>query len=254
MRILITNDDGYLAPGIALLKEIAERISADVWVVAPEQEQSGSGHSLSLRTPLRMRQIAEKYYAVSGTPTDSVLVAVKALLTDRKPDLLLSGINRGHNLGEDVTYSGTVAGAMEGSLLGITSIALSQGGKEGAIDWSAATIHGEKIIRNLLDVGWPAHSLVNVNFPECSAADVCGVRVCPQGRRKIGALLKQNKDPDDKPYYWIGSRRDEEGDIAHSDLSVVRDNFIAITPLSLDLTDYSCITKFDAELTSYNLG
>lgn len=253
MRILITNDDGYFAPGLALLKEIAERISADVWVVAPEQEQSGSGHSLSLRTPLRIRQIAEKHYAVSGTPTDSVLVAVKALLEDKKPDLLLSGINRGHNLGEDVTYSGTVAGAMEGSLLGIPSIAFSQGGKDGNIDWSPAKTHAEKIIRDLLALGWPEHSLVNVNFPECAAADVRGIRVCPQGRRKIGAVLKKNQDPDGKPYYWIGSRRDEEGDIAHSDLSVVRENFIAITPLSLDLTDYSCITKFDEELTSYNL-
>src|SRR5580692_4456109 len=173
MRILVTNDDGIHSPGLTVTEKIAQSLSDDVWVVAPENEQSGASHSLTLTSPLRLRQISERRYAVTGTPTDCVMMACLHILKDQPPELILSGVNWGSNLADDVTYSGTIAGAMEGCALGIASIALSQAGGENPreeIDWSPAQIHGPGLIRKLVETGWPQDTLMNVNFPGCAAA------------------------------------------------------------------------------------
>src|SRR5262245_62444309 len=170
MRILLTNDDGIDSPGLHALRQIAAQLSDDVWVVAPETNQSGASHSLSLHEPLRMRAIDERAFAVRGTPTDSVIMGVRHVLKAKPPDLVLSGVNRGANMAEDVTYSGTIAGAMEGTVLGIRSIALSQAtnfdrsGK--STKWGTALRHGPPLIRRLLETGWPQNVLLNVNFPD----------------------------------------------------------------------------------------
>ena len=170
-RILVSNDDGINAPGLKVLEKMAKSLSDDVWVVAPESEQSASGHSLTLTLPLRVRKISARKFAVNGTPTDSVLLAVQHIILGKRPDLVLSGVNAGGNLGEDITYSGTVAAAMEGALLGIPSIALSQVRVYGEnVRWAASEHHGPKIIRKLIREEWPANVLINVNFPDLPAA------------------------------------------------------------------------------------
>src|ERR1700679_3211013 len=185
MRILVTNDDGIHAPGLGVAEKIARALSDDVWVVAPENEQSGASHSLTLASPLRLREAGERRYAVTGTPTDCVMMACLSILKDHPPALILSGVNAGSNLADDVTYSGTVAGAMEGCALGIPAIALSQCYEEGdrdSIDWSAGETHGAGTVRRLVEAGWPAGTLINLNFPGCPADQVKGVMVVPQGK------------------------------------------------------------------------
>src|ERR1700751_2335231 len=169
MRILVTNDDGIHAPGLAACEEIARALSDDVWIVAPETDQSGVSHSLSLNDPLRLREIDARRFAVKGTPTDCVIMGVRYLM-EGAPDLVLTGVNRGQNVAEDVTYSGTVAGAMEGTTLGVPSFALTQGyGLETRQNphWDTALRHGPDVIRKVLKEGVPEGVLVNVNFPDC---------------------------------------------------------------------------------------
>jgi 5'/3'-nucleotidase len=238
-RILVCNDDGVEAPGIKLLARIAQRLSRDVWVVAPEQEQSGASHSLTLQRPLRVRQLGRQRFAVDGTPTDCVLLAVNAVLKDqRPPDLVLSGINGGGNMGEDVTYSGTVAAAMEATLLGFKSIALSQHvAEDRKIDWSAAAAWAPKVIRRLAALPWPRDSFYNVNFPPLKPGAVKGIAAAAQGGRKIGDHLLRRLDPRGRPYYWIGPQRDEEHTRPGSDVRAVAEGHVAVTPVFLDLTN-----------------
>lgn len=237
-RILVTNDDGVDARGIDVLERLARSLSDDVWTVAPMQEQSGAGHSLTLRRPLRMRKLEERRYSVDGTPTDSVLMAVGHLLKEHKPDLVLSGINRGGNLGEDLTYSGTVAAAMEATLLGVPAIALSQVYESGGHpDWAVAEHHAAPIVRSLAESGWPDGVLININFPAGPLDSVKGSRVVSLGRRKIGDNLEERHDPRGVPYYWIGPMRDESPNRPDTDLAAVLDGYVAVTPVHLDLTD-----------------
>src|ERR1700684_1476087 len=185
MRILVTNDDGIHSPGLAVTEKIAHSLSDDVWVVAPETEQSGASHSLTLASPLRLRQIEARRFAVSGTPTDCVMMACLHILKAQPPELILSGVNWGSNLADDVTYSGTIAGAMEGCALGIPSIAMSQAGDEDSrekIDWSPGEAHAPALIRRLMETGWPKSTLININFPGCAASEVTGVALVPQGQ------------------------------------------------------------------------
>src|SRR5690349_6666306 len=194
MLILLTNDDGINAPGLHALHEIARDLAGpdgEVWITAPETNQSGAGHSLSLNEPLRMRPVDERVYAVRGTPTDSVIMGVRFLLKDKRPDLVLSGINRGANMAEDVTYSGTIAGAFEGTILGIRSMALSQAfGFEGAKHprWETALAHAPGLIRKLLAAEWAPSSVMNINFPDRDPDKVAGLLVTTQGRRDPGLL------------------------------------------------------------------
>lgn len=236
-RILVTNDDGVQAPGIRLLENLARTLSPDVWVVAPELEQSATSHSLTLRRPLRIRRIKPRRFAVDGTPTDAVLLAINHILKQRRPTLCLSGINRGANLGEDVTYSGTVAAAMEATLLGVPSIALSQlfNGRAN-VPWGTAERHAADIVRRLTRFAWPPNVLMNVNFPACAADEVKGVATVALGRHKVGDHLVEATDPRGEAYYWIGAMRLEEATRKGTDIAAVRSNRIAVTPLFLDLT------------------
>ena len=237
LRILISNDDGYGAPGIRALERIAKALTSDVWVVAPETEQSATSHSLTLRRPLRVRKHKPRHFTVDGTPTDCVLVAVQSIIKDRRPDLVLSGINMGSNLGEDVTYSGTVAAAMEGALLGIKAIAFSQmRDHEGRLDFAAAEHHAPALIRKLLDVKWRREILINVNFPALSPQAVRGISICRQGRRDSGTTVAEGRDPSGRPYVWIGQYISDDSSEPDTDLDAMTEGMIAVTPLHLDLT------------------
>lgn len=245
-RILISNDDGVNAPGIALLEKIARTLSDDVWVVAPEHEQSGAGHSLSLHKPLRLRKVSERRFAVEGTPTDAVLVGVQEVCKDKRPDLMLSGINRGSNLAEDVTYSGTVSAAMEATLLEIPSIAFSNQ-LNGEIDWSVPEKYTADIIRALAAQPIPHDRLINVNFPAVPVAEVKGIKLCPQGRRKLDDNLDRRIDPAGRPYIWIGGQRTIPfNEHPEADFQVIKQGFITVTPISLDLTDYQMLSTMSA--------
>ena len=242
MRILLTNDDGVHGAGLKLLERIASQFSDDVWIVAPETDQSGVAHSFSLSTPLRLREIAPKHFAVQGTPTDCVLMAVKRLLADLKPDLLLSGVNKGQNVAEDVTYSGTIAAAIEGTLLGIPSIALSQsyGGLEGREKpaWDSAEAFAPKTIARILEIGIPKGVLANVNFPSCPAAEVQGIAVTTQGRRDAELLrIEERRDGRNIPYYWLMFQRGGFTPGEGTDLEALAGKKVSVTPLRIDLTD-----------------
>lgn len=246
-RILVTNDDGIHSPGLGVAEEIARTLSDDVWVVAPENEQSGASHSLTLAGPLRLRQIDQTHYAVSGTPTDCVMMACLHLLPDHKPDLVLSGVNWGSNMGDDITYSGTIAGAMEGCAFNIASIALSQAYDEetrAAIDWSAARMHGPALVRRLVENGWPDGVLLNVNFPACAGADVQGVAVVPQGSYDLMSTeIIQRRDARERAYYWIGLRHRESDPVPDSDLGAVAARKVSVTPLHLNLTEMAVLRE-----------
>jgi len=242
MRILLTNDDGVHAAGLKLVERIASRFSDDVWIVAPETDQSGVAHSFSLSTPLRLREVAPKHFAVQGTPTDCVLMAIKRILADHKPDLILSGVNRGQNVAEDVTYSGTIAAAIEGTLLGVPSIALSQsyGGVEGRERpiWDAAESFAPGIIEKVLKTGIPPGVLVNVNFPPCAAADVKGIAVTAQGRRDAELMrIEERRDGRNIPYYWLMFQRGGFTPGEGTDLEALAAQKVSVTPLRIDLTD-----------------
>ncbi|HEX8193268.1 MAG TPA: 5'/3'-nucleotidase SurE, partial [Allosphingosinicella sp.] len=209
MRILLTNDDGVHARGLKLLETVARTFSDDVWIVAPSEEQSGAGHSLTLTRPVRLRKLGERRFCVTGTPTDAVMMGLAEIMKDARPDLVLSGINRGANLGEDVTYSGTVSAAMEGALAGIPSVALSQSyAREGmgdTVPFSAAEAWAERVLAPLIAEPMPARTLVNVNFPPVAAEAVRGVRVVRQGLRDYGRLkIDKRTDPRGYDYYWFG--------------------------------------------------
>lgn len=246
-RILISNDDGIEAEGIALLERIAKTLSDDVWVVAPAHENSGAGHSLSLHSPLRYRQHGPQRWSVAGTPTDAVLVGVMEIMKDKKPGLMLSGINRGSNLAEDITYSGTVSAAMEATLLDIPSIALSNQITEDGPDWRVPEQYAAGIIRTLTQLRWPSSTLMNVNFPALPLEKVKGVRPCPHGRRILDDNLHRRVDPHGRPYIWIGGQRTEPfGDQPTADLHQIREGWITITPIDLDMTNYPLLEKMHA--------
>ena len=239
-RILITNDDGIHAPGLELLESIARDITDDVWVVAPDGERSGAGHSVSLTMPIRMRQLGPKRYQVTGTSTDCVLMALWEFMTDGPPTVVLSGINSGANLGEDVTYSGTCAAAMEGTLLGIRSIAMSQiRPPGGAPDFAPAKVHAPRLIRSLLDLeDWPQGSFININFPDCAVADIRGVEVTAQGRRPPGAFTTvARQDARNQPYFWVRISYPPGEMRPGTDLAATDANTIAVTPVKMDFTD-----------------
>ena len=204
MRILVCNDDGIDAPGIKVLERVARVLSKDVWVVAPETQQSAASHSLTLHRPLRLRKISRRRYAVNGTPTDCVFLAFNKILADGLPDLVLSGVNDGPNVGEDVTYSGTIAAAMEATLFGAPAVAFSQAYGDGRKhQWATAEQWAGRLLPMLIERGWPARVLINVNFPDLAAADVRGIRVVRQGLHALDDTLEERIDPRGAPYYWI---------------------------------------------------
>jgi 5'-nucleotidase len=248
MRVLCTNDDGIHAPGLTALETIARQLSEDVWVVAPETDQSGVSHSLSLNDPLRLREISERHFAVKGTPTDCVIMGIRHLMREGKPDLVLSGVNRGQNVAEDVSYSGTVAGAIEGTILGVPSIALSQAyGPSGRNDmrWRCAEAHAPGIIRRILELGVDKGTLVNVNFPGCEPEEVAGVSIVNQGVRSQELLrLDERMDGRGNPYFWVTFERRRFTPGNGTDLWALANRRIAITPLRLDMTDEPTLTRY----------
>jgi 5'-nucleotidase len=240
MRILLTNDDGINAPGLNVLERIARQFSDDVWICAPAEEQSGAGHSLTLTRPVRLTEHAPRRFSVTGTPTDSVTMALRKVLPGA-PDLILSGVNRGANLGDDVTYSGTVSAALEGSLAGIRSIALSQvytkhdAGSD--VSFSAAEQWAAKVIAPLLDTPFAPRTLINVNFPPLAAGDVKGIRVVRQGFHDYArGTLVESVDPRGFAYFWFGLHGIEHTPAHETDLEAIQDGYVSVTPLQLDLT------------------
>lgn len=246
MRILLTNDDGINAPGIYVLEKIAAKLSDDIWICAPSEEQSGAGHSLTLTHPVRLREHAPRRFSVTGTPTDAVTMALRKVL-DSPPDLILSGVNRGANLGDDITYSGTVSAALEGALAGIRSIALSQVySKEGQgnnVSFEAAEALGERVLRPLLDAPFAERTLININFPALRAEDVRGIRVVRQGFHDYSrGSVVEGIDPRGFPYYWFGLHGIEHTPGHETDLEAIADGFVAVTPLHLDLTHQASLS------------
>jgi 5'-nucleotidase len=241
LRILITNDDGIHAPGLIAAEKIARALTDDVWIVAPETEQSGASHSLTLALPLRLREIDARRFAVTGTPTDCVMMACAHVMKDAPPTLILSGVNRGSNLADDVTYSGTIAGAMEGCALGIPSIAMSQAyGFEphSDISWNCGETHGPGLIRKLVEIGWPKDVLMNVNFPDRAPDAVAGTEITAQGKRDLQtAALERRVDARGFPYFWIGFKRVRSNPHEGTDLRAIYDGRISVTPLHLNLTE-----------------
>jgi 5'-nucleotidase len=241
MRILLTNDDGIHAEGLQALERIAEQLSDDLWVCAPEYEQSGASRALTLMDPLRVRKLGPRRFAVDGTPTDCVMLAVEQLMGDARPDLVLSGVNRGQNIGEDVSMSGTVAGAIQGMALGVPSIALSQAlvsfhdDVNALFETSVAFAPG--IIRRALEAGWAKDVILNLNFPDAPVADVHQVEVTRQGfRNHFNIHYEKRTDLRGRDYYWTGYGRGRSEPDDGTDLKAIYEGRISVTPLHIDLT------------------
>ena len=242
MRILLTNDDGIHAPGLELLEAIARELSDDVWVCAPAEENSGAGHSLTLHSPVRLREHGNQRFSVTGTPTDAVNLALRKMFAERMPDLIISGINNGENLADDITYSGTISAAMEGALAGIPAVAMSQAMRDGGHGFAAARTWAAKVLAPLLDLQMARRTVINVNFPALPADEVKGIRVVRQGFHDYArGSLVEGVDPRGRPYYWFGLE-DVEHTLDHgTDLEAVGDGYIAVTPLQVDLTHHAAI-------------
>jgi 5'-nucleotidase len=249
MKILLTNDDGVHAPGLEVLEAIAREFSDDIWICAPDEEQSGMGHALTLTRPVRLRQYGERRFAVTGTPTDSVTMGLRNVI-DGVPDLILSGVNRGANLGDDITYSGTVSAAIEGALAGVRSIALSQvmgpvrGREDGSREdyFAAARAWGTKVLAPLLDTPLPDRTLVNVNFPALAPDAIKGIRAVRQGFHDYSrGTVVEGRDPRGFKYYWFGLEAIEHTLDHGTDLEAIDEGYIAVTPLQLDLTHHASL-------------
>lgn len=240
MRILITNDDGINAPGLVSAEKIARQLTDDVLIVAPETDQSGVAHSLTLSHPLRLRKVGEDKFALNGTPTDCAIMGIREIM-DNPPDLVLSGVNSGQNIGDDVIYSGTVAGAIEGALLGVKSIALSQAYnfEEGVrtVKWETCETLAPAIIEKLIGQTFPPKTLVNVNFPNCEVDEIGETVVTSQGEFTHGLFMEKRHDGRGFPYYWIKFGRDVPDQREGSDIMALRERNVSVTPLKLDLTD-----------------
>lgn len=254
MRILLTNDDGIHAEGLAVLERIAGTLSDDVWVVAPETDQSGLAHSLTLSEPLRLRKISDRHFALRGTPTDCVIMGVKEVLGGKKPDLVLSGVNNGANMADDVTYSGTIAGAIEGTLQGIKSFAISQAANyldgERLVPWEIVENYAPALLNKLIGVEMPDWTFMNLNFPNCRPEDVQGVAVTAQGKLDFGINVDKRSDGRGYPYYWLKFDA-RKGDFREgTDIHALRANKISVTPLKLDLTDYDLLDRIQRAVVS----
>ncbi len=239
MLALLTNDDGISAAGLLTLKKEISKMG-EVWVVAPDREQSATSHSLTLRYPLRVNRIADRFFSIDGTPTDAVMLAVHSILKKR-PDILISGINHGPNLGDDVTYSGTVAAAMEGTILNVPSVAVSLAGWEAKHFVSAARFV-RKLVSFVLKNGLPKDTYLNVNIPDRKET-IKRYKITHLGKRVYNDLVIQKIDPRSKKYFWIGEQSltwEKERD---SDFSAIKRGYVSITPLHLDMTDYHAIER-----------
>jgi 5'-nucleotidase len=243
MLILCTNDDGYLARGLGVLAEAASAL-ARVHVVAPDREQSATSHSLTMHHPLRAHLVRPGLHHVDGTPTDCVALGVGALLEER-PDFVLSGVNHGSNMGEDVLYSGTVAGAMEATILGIPAVAVSYAGRDSERIPSYAPLLA-RLLPQLVREGFPPATLLNVNLPPIDPAEVKGIRVTRLARRVFTGSVARGKDPFGRDYFWLGGGRAEWDAPEGTDAHAVHEGYVSVTPLHLDLTSYGVLEAVGA--------
>ncbi|MGH7901349.1 MAG: 5'/3'-nucleotidase SurE [Thermodesulfobacteriota bacterium] len=235
MKILISNDDGINSEGLHVLAD-SLRDLGEIFVVAPDREQSAASHALSLHHPLRIDEISENIFSVDGTPTDCINLAVNGILKDKRPDIVISGINKGENLGDDITYSGTVSAAMEGTLLGIPSIAVSIASRKN-FDFDTASYYALIIAKYVIDKSLPPGTLLNVNVPNLPKSKIKGIKVTTQGKRVYGEPIVEKIDPRGRKYYWIGGDELRFLNIKDSDLFAVNQGFVSVTPIKLDLTD-----------------
>lgn len=251
-RVLLTNDDGIYAPGIQLLEKLVRRFTDDVWVVAPGEEHSGASHSISMHDPVRVREIDERHFAIKGTPTDCALMGIYELMPE-PPTLLLSGINWGENLAEDLFYSGTAATAMEGALLGVPSVAFSQVHTYENVHWDTAAAFLPRVLERVLAAGIDPGTFVNVNFPPVAPDAVNGIRITEQGRRLPGSFRPERRaDARTRPYWWIKityldrDQRAAGGDgRAGTDLRAIAEGSVSVTPVQLDMTARSSKARFE---------
>ncbi len=240
-RILLTNDDGFDAPGIHVLEQIARQIAKEIWIVAPALDRSGVANAISVREPLRMVQKEQTKFAVYGTPADCVALALGHVMRDTLPDLILSGVNQGSNIGVEVILSGTVGAATTGMLSGIPSIALSQCFTDGNdIPWQTALTHGPLLISTLLNKGWPNDVCLNINFPDVTADNVKGVKVTRQGLAPFDRfLITETADPRGENYYWLRTVNSETAQPEGSDSQAIKHGFISITPINVERTAHN---------------
>ncbi|MGI9628541.1 MAG: 5'/3'-nucleotidase SurE [Longimicrobiales bacterium] len=242
MRILCTNDDGYLSVGIRVLAEAAYTLGS-VDIVAPDREQSATSNSLTLHHPLRVRRAPDGAFVVDGTPTDCVILAVNEVM-DRRPDLCVSGVNHGPNMGEDVLYSGTVAAAMEATFLGIPAVAFSYAGRQGEEieGWQAVV---GRLLSQIVKVDFPADTLLSINLPPIRPDQVSGVRVTTLGRRRYSESVERGTDPSGREFFWIGGGVTTWQGGEDSDFRAIQDGYISVTPLHLDLTNHDLIAELE---------
>jgi 5'-nucleotidase len=237
MRILVTNDDGYRSDGIQAVAD-ALRALGEVTIVAPVEEASAIGHALTLRHPLRIEAVSDRVFAVDGTPTDCVNIAITQVFKGELPHLIVSGINKGYNLGDDITYSGTVAGALEGALLGIPSLAVSLRATRGDYDFSHAARAAAALAGGMLRSPLPPRTFLNINVPKGQPK---GYRVTVQAKRNHVTSVAERTDPKGRPYFWIEEGQNEWEPHDRSDYQAVRDGYVSVTPLHPDLTAYGAL-------------
>lgn len=243
--ILLSNDDGIHSEGLRALAEALEPLG-EVVAVAPDREQSASSHALTMHRPLRLKQVAPRFFSVDGTPTDCILLAMHKVLEGRKPDLLISGINKGGNLGDDILYSGTVSAAMEGARMGIPSFAVSLVARKD-FRFQAACSFSRDLARGILEGKYPCCLLLNVNIPNRALEEIRGVRITRQGKRIYNGSVVEKTDPRGRKYYWIGGEEPGHEELRDSDIEAVMGGFISITPLRLDLTDEETMARLKGE-------
>jgi 5'-nucleotidase len=256
-RILLTNDDGIDAPGLTILEEIAAELAREVWVVAPEHDQSGVSHAISLHHALRVSRQGERRFGVTGTPGDCAVMGICHLMTESgAPQLLLSGVNRGLNLGMETVFSGTVGGAMTGMMLGVPSIALSQAYKDRNNPlWDASRTLGAKVVRELLAIGWSKDACLNVNFPACTAAEAGPMTLARQGVGMIAGMHVDTRvDPRGMAYHWLNFRRSDREQGPESDYDALRAGKIVVTPLRYDRTDEDAYQALAEKLPRFKAG
>ncbi len=240
MNILVTNDDGIASPGLHTLAEALKTIG-EVYIVAPDRERTAVSHALTLHKPLRITQVRSRVFAINGTPTDCVNLALKKVCST-KPALLVSGINKGVNLGDDVTYSGTVAAALEGTIMGIPSIAVSQEGGD-TFRFDVAAEYARRVARAVLRYGLPEETLLNVNVPDRPRSEIKGVRITSLGRRRFTNPVIQKVDPHGRKCYWIAGTRIAWGRKQNADHSALRRGMVSITPIHLDITHHEAMEQ-----------
>lgn len=240
-RILLVNDDGIDAEGLQVSHDIASRFADEVWIVAPQIDQSGMSHAISLHLPIRVIEQGPRRFAVVGTPSDCIVMAVRQIMKGKLPDLVMSGVNRGANLADDITYSGTVSGAMTAVLCGIPAVAMSQAfRKTEPISWDTARLHGGRVLERLLAAPLPPELCLNINFPAAPPDAVAGIRATRQGRRSIRAIdIDARMDLRGRPYYWLGFDRASGRQEPDSDIAALRAKAVSVTPLRFDRTDDS---------------